>query len=177
MIQYMKLKSNGQGFGDAQTTIERILDLTMCCSVAEIRQETHRRVNTTGCFNPPSRNLTTRTLAWDRGKLFQLSTYPGLPDTLTVKPFTVVFQPLSTRLMKPNFCFPLSHRRSTTVSLETRNPINLPYCFKTSRDGAGFICHPEPVSQQKKKCLSSFRRNCGTASVKSRQVKSSFIAI
>lgn len=25
----MKLKSNGQGFGDAQTTIERILDLTI----------------------------------------------------------------------------------------------------------------------------------------------------
>ena len=30
---------------------------------------------------------------------------------------------LSTRLIKPNFCFHLSHRRSTTVSLETRNPI------------------------------------------------------
>ena len=24
---------------------------------------------------------------------------------------------------KPNFCFDVSHRRSTTVSLETRNPI------------------------------------------------------
>ena len=31
---------------------------------------------------------------------------------------------LSTRLMKPNFCFDLSHRRSTTVSLETRNLCN-----------------------------------------------------
>ena len=38
------------------------------------------------------------------------------------KPFTVAIQPLSTRLIKPNFCFHLSHRRSTTVSLETRNP-------------------------------------------------------
>ena len=38
------------------------------------------------------------------------------------KSFTVVIQPLSTRLIKPNFCFDLSHRRSTTVSLETRNP-------------------------------------------------------
>ena len=28
---------------------------------------------------------------------------------------------LSTRLIKPKFCFDLSHRRSTTVSLETRN--------------------------------------------------------
>ena len=28
---------------------------------------------------------------------------------------------LSTRLIKPNFCFNLSHRRSTTVSLQTRN--------------------------------------------------------
>ena len=28
---------------------------------------------------------------------------------------------LSTRLIKPNFCFDLSHRRSTTVSWETRN--------------------------------------------------------
>ena len=37
------------------------------------------------------------------------------------KSFTVVIQPLSTRLIKPNFCFDLSHRRSTTVSLETRN--------------------------------------------------------
>ena len=38
------------------------------------------------------------------------------------KSFTVVIQPLSTRLIKPNFCFDLPHRRSTTVSLETRNP-------------------------------------------------------
>ena len=29
---------------------------------------------------------------------------------------------LSTRLIKPNFCFHLSHRRSTTGSLKTRNP-------------------------------------------------------
>ena len=71
------------------------------------------------------------------------------------KSFTAVIQPLSTRLIKPNFCFHLSHRRSTTVSLETRNPsdtLRLPYflfwlffssflqfpelwlCFKTSRD-------------------------------------------
>ena len=34
----------------------------------------------------------------------------------------MVIQPLSTRLIKPNFCFDLSHRCSTTVSLETRNP-------------------------------------------------------
>ena len=33
----------------------------------------------------------------------------------------MVIQPLSTRLIKPNFFFDLSHRRSTTVSLETRN--------------------------------------------------------
>ena len=33
----------------------------------------------------------------------------------------MVIKPLSTRLIKPNFCFRLSHRRSTTVSLETRN--------------------------------------------------------
>ena len=39
------------------------------------------------------------------------------------KSFTVVIQPLSTRLIKPNFCFDLSHRRSTTVSLETRNSL------------------------------------------------------
>ena len=38
------------------------------------------------------------------------------------KSFTVVIQSLSTRLIKPNFCFDLSHRRSTTISLETRNP-------------------------------------------------------
>ena len=34
----------------------------------------------------------------------------------------MVIQHLSTRLIKPNFCFDLPHRRSTTVSLETRNP-------------------------------------------------------
>ena len=34
----------------------------------------------------------------------------------------MVIQPLSTCLIKPNFCFDLSHRHSTTVSLETRNP-------------------------------------------------------
>ena len=37
--------------------------------------------------------------------------------------FSVLIQPLSTRLIKPNFCFDLSHRRSTTVSLETRSPV------------------------------------------------------
>ena len=37
-------------------------------------------------------------------------------------------QPLSTRLIKPNFCFDLSHRRSTTVSLETRNPVTIQCC-------------------------------------------------
>jgi len=37
----------------------------------------------------------------------------------------VVIQPLSTRLIKPNFCFDLPHRRSTTVSLETRNPFTI----------------------------------------------------
>ena len=37
----------------------------------------------------------------------------------------MVISPLSTRrLIKPNFCFDLSHRRSTTVSLETRNLFN-----------------------------------------------------
>ena len=44
---------------------------------------------------------------------------------LEFKSFTVVIQPLSIRLIKPNFCFDLSHRRSTAVSLETRNPLNL----------------------------------------------------
>jgi len=38
------------------------------------------------------------------------------------EPLTAASQPPSTRLIKPNFCFHLSHRRSTTVSLETRNP-------------------------------------------------------
>ena len=38
---------------------------------------------------------------------------------LLSKPFTVVIQPSSTRLIKPKFCFHLSHRRSTTVSLQT----------------------------------------------------------
>ena len=37
--------------------------------------------------------------------------------------FAVAIQHLSTRLIKPYFCFDLPHRRSTTVSLETRNPI------------------------------------------------------
>ena len=41
------------------------------------------------------------------------------------KSFTVVIQPLSTRLIKPNFCLDLPHRRSTTVSLETRNPFTI----------------------------------------------------
>ena len=36
----------------------------------------------------------------------------------------VVVQPLSTRVIKPNFCFDLPHQRSTTVSLETRNPLS-----------------------------------------------------
>ena len=46
----------------------------------------------------------------------------------------MVIQHLSTRLIKPNFCFHLPHRRSTTVSLETRNPfmtlhsIDFVYC-------------------------------------------------
>ena len=37
------------------------------------------------------------------------------------KSFTMVIQLLSTRLTRPNFYIHLSHRHSTTVSLETRN--------------------------------------------------------
>ena len=40
----------------------------------------------------------------------------------------MVIQHLSTRLIKPNFCFDLPHRRSTTVFLETRNPDWLRAC-------------------------------------------------
>ena len=36
------------------------------------------------------------------------------------KSFTVIIRPLSTRLIKAKFRVSLSHRRSTTVSLETR---------------------------------------------------------
>jgi len=39
--------------------------------------------------------------------------------------FAVVVRHLSARLIKPNFCFDLPHRRSTTVSLET-NPFTQP---------------------------------------------------
>ena len=52
-------------------------------------------------------------------KFFKIS-----QGTKLSKSFTVVIQHLSTRLIKPNFCFDLPHRRSTTVSLETRNPYN-----------------------------------------------------
>lgn len=38
------------------------------------------------------------------------------------KHLTAATQPTSTRLIKPSFCFHLSHRRSTTVSLDTGNP-------------------------------------------------------
>ena len=41
-------------------------------------------------------------------------------ETSPFQIFTVLIQPLSTRLIKPNFCFTLPPR-STTVSLETRN--------------------------------------------------------
>ena len=41
------------------------------------------------------------------------------------KSFTVVIRPLSTRSIKPNFLVSLSHRRSTTDSLETRNLCNV----------------------------------------------------
>ena len=40
---------------------------------------------------------------------------------LLSKSFTVVIRPLSTRHIKPNFHVSLSQRRSTTVSLDTRN--------------------------------------------------------
>ena len=41
---------------------------------------------------------------------------------------TVVIQPLSTRLIRPkNVCFDLSHRRSTTFSLETRIAVVITY--------------------------------------------------
>ena len=47
----------------------------------------------------------------------------------------VVIQPLSTCLIKPNFCFDLPHRRSTTVSLETRNPMIILVCFAPQYTG------------------------------------------
>ena len=48
----------------------------------------------------------------------------------------MVIQPLSTRLIKPNICFDLSHRRSTTVSLETRNSFQK---WTVDRDAATVI--------------------------------------
>ena len=39
------------------------------------------------------------------------------------KSFTLVIRPLSTLLIKPNFYVLLSHRRSNTVSLETRRTV------------------------------------------------------
>ena len=39
----------------------------------------------------------------------------------------MVTEPLSTRSIKPNSCFHLSHRRSTTVSLDTRTPFSKRY--------------------------------------------------
>ena len=56
-------------------------------------------------------------MIYARGKRFKVAFQLGKPS----KSFRVVIQPLSTRLFKPNFCFDLSHRRSTTVFLETRN--------------------------------------------------------
>ena len=47
----------------------------------------------------------------------------------------MVIQPLSTRLIKPNFCFDLSHRRNTTVSLETRNSFISPQVALVMTDG------------------------------------------
>ena len=52
---------------------------------------------------------------------FRKLTFPALALRQLSKSFTVVIQHLSTRLIKPNFCFDLPHRRSTTISLETRN--------------------------------------------------------
>ena len=45
-----------------------------------------------------------------------------LSNELVKVELPLVIQPLLTRLIKANFCFHLFHRRSTTVSLETRNP-------------------------------------------------------
>ena len=49
-------------------------------------------------------------------------TTPVLNGFLVSKETAGVIQHLSTRLIKPNFCFDLPHRRSTIVSFETRNP-------------------------------------------------------
>lgn len=52
----------------------------------------------------------------------------------------------------PNYRIFLPRRRSTTVSLETRNPINLPYCFETSREGMVRVLHAtQNLSRNKKK--------------------------
>ena len=40
----------------------------------------------------------------------------------------MVIQPLSTHLIKPNFCFHLFQQCSTTVSLETRSPFSNDCC-------------------------------------------------
>ena len=58
--------------------------------------------------------------------------------------FTVVIQHLSNRLIKPNFCVDLPHRRSTTFFLETRNSISWHSCQKNAcadRTGTAFMIH------------------------------------
>ena len=56
----------------------------------------------------------------------------------------MVISPLSTRLIKPNFCFDLSHRRSTTVSLETRNLYSTP--VSQTSTGRGWTVPNQAVS-------------------------------
>ena len=63
-------------------------------------------------------------LNYHRERLRKL-TFRALALRQLSKSFTVVIQHLSTRLIKPNFSFDLPHRRSTTVSLETRNPYDI----------------------------------------------------
>ena len=47
---------------------------------------------------------------------------------------------LSTRLIKPNFCFDLSHRRSTKVSLETRNSFKISELNRSVKVTDHFTC-------------------------------------
>jgi len=75
------------------------------------------------------------------------------------KCFTVVIHPLSTALIKPNFCFHLSHQRSTTVSLETRNPSKFleAVAFNSNIIEGFFLDHNPPG--KRKRDLAAFRED------------------
>ena len=137
-------EQNNQNYHGTALQFFVIVSMALICVARTMASITH-------CQQPISRSLYLP--CWDlKSSSYHLPTIPlfalfnnsfirsdeGLTLETSAFSFTVVIQPLSTRFIKPNFSFDLPHRRTTTVSLETRNPLTIWIYFQNESQSSSF---------------------------------------